>query len=85
MSDEDDYQMLKMDGFDDFVIGTCERFGQEEIIAYDKRKVLAKLVSEDMTEEEALEHFYFNQVGAWVGEGTPCFIDTEAEPINQAD
>ena len=85
MSDEDDYQMLKMDGFDDCVIGTCERFGQEEIIAYDKRKVLAKLVSEDMTEDEALEYFYFNQIGAWVGEGTPCFIDTEAEPINQAD
>ena len=27
-----------------------------------------------MTHEEALEYFYFNTVGAYMGEYTPCFI-----------
>ena len=27
-----------------------------------------------MTEEDAEEFFSFNQIGAWWGETTPCFI-----------
>jgi len=27
-----------------------------------------------MTQEDAQEFFEFNQFGAWVGEGTPCFL-----------
>ena len=25
--------------------------------------------------EEAMEYYEFNQLGAWVGDGTPCFLD----------
>ena len=33
------------------------------------------LAQEDgMTEEEAIEYFEFNQIGAWMGDNTPCFI-----------
>ena len=65
--------MLRMDGYNDCIIGVCYRFGQEPIIAYDYDKVIEKLM-EDMTEEEAVEWFEFNQIGAWVGDTTPCFI-----------
>lgn len=63
-----------MDGYDDCIIGICERFGQEPIIAYDKTKVLCKLVDEGMSYDEAVEFFEFNQIGSYVGEATPCFV-----------
>ena len=70
--------LLKMDGYDDCIIGVCTRFGQEPIIAYDYGKVIQKTMNDsDMTEEEAIEFFEFNQIGSWVGETTPCFIITE--------
>ena len=67
---------LIMDGFDDCILGILERFGIDEpIVVYDREKVIAKLMDNDgMTHEEALEFYYFNQVGAWVGEKTPAFL-----------
>lgn len=66
--------MMFMDGYDDCILGVCERFGAEDCVAYDKSKVISKLMEDGMTEEEALEFFYFNMVGAYVGEQTPVFI-----------
>ena len=66
--------LLKMDGFDDCIAGVVERFGQEPIVCYDKSKVIDQMISEGMTEEEAVEFFEYNQIGAWVGERTPCFL-----------
>ena len=71
----DQYEgLLKMDGFDDCVAGVCLRFGQEPILAYDHTKVIKQLMDDGITEEEAQEFFEFNQIGAWMGERTPCFI-----------
>jgi len=70
-------EMLMMDGFDDCIVGVVERFGQEGIICYDKAKVLEKLMTESgMSEEEATDFFYYNQIGAWMGDLTPCFLTT---------
>ena len=69
----DDYEMLIMDGYDDCIEGIMERFGMNPIVCYNKQKVLDKL-QEEMTEEEAHEWFEFNQIGAWLGDSTPCFI-----------
>jgi len=66
--------LLTMDGYEDCVAGIVERFGQEPIVCYDIAKVLNKLQADGMEEDEALEFFHFNQIGAWMGEGTPCFI-----------
>ncbi len=66
--------MLTMDGYDDCIAGIVERFGQEPIVCYDTVKVLQKLKDDGMDEDEAIEFFYFNQIGAWMGDGTPCFI-----------
>jgi hypothetical protein len=67
---------LIMDGFDDCILGILERFGIDQpIVVYDREKVIAKLMDNDgMTHEEALEFYYFNQVGAWMGEKTPAFL-----------
>lgn len=72
---EDHPDVLLMDGFDDCIIGVCNRFGQEPIVAYDQWAVIHKLMEQGMSEDEAIEFFEFNQIGAWMGDRTPCFID----------
>ena len=70
-----DEEILTADGFDYALIGVRERAGQPTIAMYDKDKCINLLIERDgMTEEEAEEYFYFNVVGAWVGEYTPCFV-----------
>lgn len=66
------------DGYDDCIIGIATPFGAEPVLAYDRSKVIKTLMERDgMSREEADEFFEFNIAGAWVGEGTPVFIDTE--------
>lgn len=69
--------MLKVEGFDDCILGVVERIGQDAIICYDKVKVIRQLMEEGMDTEEALEFFEYNMLGAYMGEGTPCFITTK--------
>ena len=72
---EHDEEILTADGFDSALIGVGERAGQPTIAMYDKDKCINLLIERDgMTEEEAEEYLYFNVVGAWVGEYTPCFV-----------
>jgi len=53
-----DEDLIKMTGFDDCILGICERFGQSDIVAYDKEKVIKKLMKMDkMTRLEAVEFF----------------------------
>lgn len=69
-----DEELLFMDGYDDCIAGVVERFGQPDIVCYDKEKVLGKLEAQGISREEAVEWFYLNQIGAWVGDRTPCFL-----------
>ena len=70
-------EMLVMDGYEDCIAGIVERYGQDPIVCYSKERVLAKMVDEGMEDEqEALEFYEFNQLGAWMGDGTPCFLVT---------
>jgi len=67
---------LLMDDFDDCIIGICNRFGQDPIVAYNYNLVINKMVNEwEMDVDEALEYYNFNQLGAGVGETTPCFVE----------
>ena len=68
--------MIVYDDLEPFKVGVVYRFGQPPIVCYDYHKVLAHYVTEGMTEDEAIEYFEFNVIGAWVGETTPCFLDT---------
>jgi hypothetical protein len=68
--------LLLMDGFDDCIAGIGTRFGSESFVIYDYSKVIAQLESQGMTYEEAVEYHEFNQLGAYVGDHTPAFIQT---------
>jgi hypothetical protein len=68
---------LSVDGFDDALIGTMERYGMYPILvlAYDWDKCVAILMERDgMDREEAIDYMNFNVTAGWVGDGTPCFI-----------
>lgn len=72
-----DEDLLFMDGFDDCIIGAVQRFGMGCVVCYDYDKVirrLMKLGGRKTTYEDAVEYFEFNQIGAWLGEKTPCFL-----------
>ena len=78
----DPNEMITMDGFDDCVEGVVEQFGKPPIVCYDKEKVISKMVNNDgVSVDEAEEYWAFNQVGAWVGENTPCFITKIKEKV----
>lgn len=64
------------DGFDEAIIGTAERFGfPAPVAAYDYDKVIKLLVAAGCaSEEQAVEYFQFNVIGAWVGDNTPVFV-----------
>lgn len=68
---EDDEALLA-DGLEEALIGWVERFNVR-VPLYDRAKVIALLVAQGLSEEDAEEHFGFNIVGAWMGEGTPAF------------
>ena len=65
--------IYKADGFDDAIIGVDYNTGR---IAYSVSKCITILmIDEQMTELDATEWFDFNVAGAYVGEGTPVWID----------
>ncbi len=71
----EEHKPLKVDGFDDCIVGLIERFGMEPVFCYDKQKVVAKIIEDEgITFEEAVEHFEYNIIGSWIGKGTPCFL-----------
>lgn len=74
LSDIIDDELLFMDGFDDCIEGICTRFGQDPVVCYDYDKVIEKLQSQGCSYEEAVEFHEYNQLGAYVGVKTPCFI-----------
>jgi hypothetical protein len=75
---EENPEAMLVDGFDEAILGTCRRFGQQTTVAYDYNKVIEILMKDGMTFEEAEEYFEFNIIGAWVGDGTPVFIELPA-------
>jgi hypothetical protein len=68
-------EALLADGFEDAIVGMCERAGAMPVVAYDRYECIRILMDRDgMTDEEAIEYFNFNVAGAYVGEGTPVFL-----------
>jgi len=70
---ETNEEALFADGFGKALVGYIERAGAPTIACYDKYKCI-DILAEDMSYEEAIEYFYFNVVGSYVGENTPCFL-----------
>ena len=67
---------LKADGFDDCIVG----MDSKQCLVYDIDDIVEQLIIEDgMTHEDALEHFYFNIEGSYVGDYTPVYIHSFKE------
>ncbi len=77
--DAEEHNLLFMDGFDDCIVGVVERFGQPPILCYDRNKVVEELMDQGMTYDEGQEYFEFNQIGAGMGDNTPCFLSVAEE------
>jgi len=64
-----DEAFLKADGYDDAIIGVDEETMR---LIYSEKKVI-EILSRDMPMEDAIEYYYFNIVGAYMGEKTPIW------------
>lgn len=73
--------LLKLDGHDDACVGVVTGFGGKAALCYNRTKVLDKLRQDGMTEEEAVEYFEYNIIGAYVGETTPMFLEPLPEEV----
>ena len=62
--------LLKADGFNDAIIGLDN---SNMRLIYSKSICIEILMSDGMTEEDALEYFEFNVSSAWVGDMTPIW------------
>ena len=66
-------EFLKADGLDEAIIGYDDQTGR---LIYSMSKIINILIEDDgMTEEEALEHYYYNIHGGYVGEQTPIWCN----------
>jgi hypothetical protein len=77
VEDYPDEEFLKMDGYDDCVIGMIENHDHVLVLVYDTEKVIRKNMKLCKSNyEDAYEYFEFNQLGSYVGKKTPMFLIT---------
>ena len=71
----EELMLLEPSYFDKAIVGVVSGMNIETV-CYDKAKIIELLITEEeMTEEDALEHFYYNIAGSWVGEHTPVYLE----------
>jgi hypothetical protein len=68
-----DEDILIPDGFEEAFVGIATQFNKP-IAIFDRQKCL-EILCKDMSSEEAIEYFFYNVEGAYVGENTPAFLD----------
>lgn len=73
MISEEYTELIKLDGFDEAVLGVVERAGLTAV-CYDRNKII-KILMRDMNQEEAWEYYEYNILGAYMGEHTPVYLD----------
>jgi hypothetical protein len=75
MAYTDDINMIRLDGFDDAVIGIAYQIGQPEALVYSEEKIIEILMKDsEMEREEAIEYYEFNIKGGYFGHGNPIFM-----------
>jgi len=67
-------EALTADGFDEAILGVARRACKNDVVAYDVDLCIQELMKEGLSCEDAVDHFEYNVVGGWVGEGTPIFV-----------
>jgi len=69
--------MLRINGFDDCIMGVAHTAGEDQRIVYDLDLVLKKLIADGLSPSEAWEHYEYNMLGA-IQPGTLVFLDRTA-------
>ena len=72
---DNQFTFLEGPGLDSAILGVCNLFGKDPVIAYDEEKVIKSFMKQGMTRDEAREYYEFNTAGAYMGELTPVFIN----------
>ena len=68
-------QTMFANGFEEAVIG-LDTSGEVFRVVYDIDAIISILMERDeLTEDDALEHFSYNVQGSYVGEGTPMYVN----------
>lgn len=65
---------LFMDGFDEAIEGLVEPMDGPPLVVYSEEKILQMLAEQFGDYAEAMDHYYFNIAGAYMGEGTPLIM-----------
>jgi len=61
--------------FDAAILGVIHDFNRTAV-CYSEQKIIELLMKEDgMDYDEAIEYYQFNILGAWMGEGTPMYLE----------
>ena len=63
------------DGLDDALVGIVTRCGQDNPIAVYERNAVIRVLSRDMSFDDAVEWIDVNINGAWIGETTPMMLE----------
>ncbi len=76
---EENPDALLADGLDRGLIGVSSRCGQPALAVYDINACIRVIMKRDglFSWEEAAESFAHNMLGAWLGEGTPIFVQLQ--------
>tara|TARA_R110002110_G_scaffold96410_2_gene248378 strand:- start:244 stop:492 length:249 start_codon:yes stop_codon:yes gene_type:complete len=77
--------ILFADGFDDAVIGIVHRCGMPPVVLYDEEKCIEIIMRDGASRDSAIEYFYFNVAGSYVGKDTPCFARLSREEAFNLD
>lgn len=76
-----EHSFLTADGFDEAILGVDESSMR---IIYSVSKCI-EILCEEMSLEDALEHFSYNVQNTYIGEQTPIWCDDEAIHNAQAE
>ena len=72
----DDLLFMDPEYFDEAIIGVATSSVGMLAVAYSEPKIIELLIRHDqMTPDDAMEHYQFNILGSYMGENTPVFID----------
>lgn len=74
---------LEPDYFDEAIIGVAQNAAGLFAVAYSEPTILRLLQKhEDMDADEAVEWYSFNTAQAYIGEGSPLFVDDEISSVD---
>lgn len=76
LAEEHGDELLFLDGpiYDSAIVGVVYQCNNA-LVCYSTDDIIDILMQEDhMGEDEAIEYFHYNMVGAYVGEKTPVFL-----------